>query len=153
VVAAGVWWFICRPLPKIDGTQSLPGLKQEVIVGRDRWGVPHIRASNMEDLAEAQGYVMAQDRLWQMDLLRRVARGRLSEMFGLPTVKYDKQFRVLSLGQAADRDATLMDGESGAILEAFARGVNHFMEQNQSRLPIEFSLLSYKPEPWKPADT
>jgi penicillin G amidase len=153
VVAAGVCWYIYRPLPTMDGTQTVPGLKQEVTVERDRWGVPHLRASNMEDLAEAQGYVMAQDRLWQMDLLRRVARGRLSEVFGPRTVKFDKQFRLLGVSQAADRDATLMDGEGRAILEAYARGVNRLIEQNRDRLPIEFSLLRYSPEPWKPADT
>ena len=153
ILAAGVWYFIYRPLPKIDGTQSLPGLKQEVRVERDAWGVPHIRAASLEDLAEAQGYVMAQDRLWQMDLLRRVARGRLSEILGPPTVKIDKQFRSLGFSQAAERDAGLMDAESRGVLEAFARGVNHFLAQHQDRLPIEFSLLHYKPEPWKPSDT
>jgi penicillin amidase len=153
IVAAGVWYFVYRPLPKIDGTESLPGLRQEVRVERDGWGVPHIRAASLEDLAEAQGYVMAQDRLWQMDLLRRVARGRLSEILGPPTVKFDKQFRLLGFGQAAERDAGLMDAESRSVLEAFARGVSHFIAQNQDRLPIEFSLLHYKPEPWKPSDT
>ena len=74
-IASVAWWFIYRPLPQIDGSASLPGLQQEVTVERDRWGVPHIRAASVEDLAEAQGYVMAQDRLWQMDLLRRAARG------------------------------------------------------------------------------
>ena len=153
VVAACVGWFVYRPLPAIEGTQSLPGLKQEVTVERDKWGVPHLQASSIEDLAEGQGYVMAQDRLWQMDLLRRVARGRLSEILGPATLQFDKQFRLLGLSQAADRDATLLDGEGRAILEAYARGVNHFLEQNRNRLPIEFSLLRYSPEPWKPADT
>jgi len=153
VAAAGIWWLVYRPLPKIDGTASLPGLKQEVTVERDRWGVPHIRASSIEDLAEAQGYVMAQDRLWQLDLLRRVARGQLSEILGPTTLKFDKQFRVLGFSQAADRDATLLDPETRSILEAYSRGVNKFIEQNQDRLPLEFSLLHYKPEPWKPSDT
>ncbi len=76
--AASAWWFIYRPLPQIDGSASLLGLEHEVTVERDLWGVPHIRAASVEDLAEAQGYVMAQDRLWQMDLLRRAARGQLS---------------------------------------------------------------------------
>jgi len=153
VVGASVWYFLYRPLPKIDGVQSLPGLKREVTVERDKWGVPHIRASSLEDLAEAQGYVMAQDRLWQMDLLRRVGRGRLSEILGPATVRFDKQFRLLSLSQAAERDATLMDPESRVVLEAYARGVNRFIEQNQNRLPVEFALLHYKPEPWKSTDT
>ena len=92
VIATGTlaWWFIYRPLPQIDGNTSLPGLQHDVTVERDRWGVPHIRASSVEDLAEAQGYVMAQDRLWQMDLLRRVARGQLSEILGPRTLAIDK---------------------------------------------------------------
>ena len=80
-IGATLWWFVYRPLPQIDGNISLPGLQKEVTVERDNWGVPHIRAT-VEDIAEAQGYVMAQDRLWQMDLLRRVARGQLSEILG-----------------------------------------------------------------------
>ena len=82
IFAMGIWWFVYRPLPKLDGTMRLPGLQGEVTVERDSWGVPHIRANSLEDLAEAQGYVMAQDRLWQMDLVRRVARGQLSEVLG-----------------------------------------------------------------------
>ena len=66
IFAMGIWWFVYRPLPKLDGTIRLPGLQGEVTVERDNWGVPHIRANSLEDLAEAQGYVMAQDRLWQM---------------------------------------------------------------------------------------
>ena len=71
VAGAAIWWLVYRPLPQLDGNAVLPGLQKEVTVERDGWGVPHIRASSVEDLAEAQGYVMAQDRLWQMDLLRR----------------------------------------------------------------------------------
>ncbi len=151
--SALAWWFIYRPLPQLDGTISLSGLQQEVTVDRDRWGVPHIRAASVEDLAEAQGYVMAQDRLWQMDLMRRVARGQLSEILGERTLQIDKDFRTLGLGRAADREATILEPEAGKILEAYARGVNQFIEQHESNLPLEFSLIRYKPQPWKPADT
>src|ERR1700741_5464521 len=74
------WWFVYRPLPQLNGTASLPGLQKEVTVDRDNWGVPRIRASSLEDAVEAQGYVMAQDRLWQLDLMRRASRGQLSEI-------------------------------------------------------------------------
>jgi penicillin amidase len=148
-----VWLYVYRPLPQLDGTAGLPGLKKEVTVERDNWGVPHIRASSLEDLAEAQGYVMAQDRLWQMDLLRRVARGQLSEIIGPLGLKFDRDFRALGFGRAAARDVTLMDAESRGVMEAYARGVNRFIEQHQNRLPLEFSLLKYKPQPWQPADT
>jgi penicillin amidase len=155
VIATGAvaWWFVYRPLPQIDGSASLPGLHQEVTVERDQWGVSHIRAASLEDLVEAQGYVMAQDRLWQMDLLRRVARGQLSEILGPSALSIDKNFRTLGFGRAAERDVTLLDAEARRLMEAYARGVNKFIEQHQKSLPLEFSLLRYKPLPWQPSDT
>jgi len=153
LVATAVWWFVYRPLPQLDGTVAVAGLHGEVTVERDNWGVPHIRASSEEDLAEAQGYVLAQDRLWQMDLLRRVARGQLSEVLGPATVEIDKSYRALNFGRAADRDFAMTNPEVRKILEAYARGVNRFIEQHTTRLPIEFTLLHYKPEPWRPTDS
>ena len=152
-VGVAAWWFVYRPLPQIDGTAPLPGLQNEVTVERDQWGVPHIRAASLDDLVEAQGYVMAQDRLWQMDLLRRVARGQLSEILGPTTLKIDKDFRTLGFGRAAERDVTLLDAEPRRLIEAYARGVNKFIEKHQKNLPLEFSLLRYKPQPWQPSDT
>jgi penicillin amidase len=137
----------------LEGSAVLPGLQKEVIVERDRWGVPHIRANSVEDAAEAQGYVMAQDRLWQMDLLRRVARGQLSEILGKTTLAIDKDFRTMEFGRAADRDLGLLDKDSRAIMEAYARGVNRFIESHDRHLPLEFSLLGYKPQPWQAADS
>jgi penicillin amidase len=151
--AALTWWFIYRPLPQTDGSVSLSGLQHEVTVERDLWGVPHIRAASMEDLAEAQGYVMAQDRLWQMDLLRRVARGQLSEILGSRTLPIDKEFRTYGFARAAERDASLLDSESRKVMEAYARGVNQFITQNKEKLPLEFSLLGYEPALWQPSDT
>ena len=155
VIFAGAapWWFVYRPLPRLDGSISIADLQHQVTVDRDGWGVPRIRAASVEDLAEAQGYVMAQDRLWQMDLLRRVARGELSEILGARTLAIDKDFRTLGLGRAADREAATLDPEPRKILDAYARGVNQFIKQHVSNLPLEFSLLRYKPQPWKPADT
>jgi penicillin amidase len=154
VVAGGMaWWLLIRPLPQVDGTVSLPGLQREVTVERDIWGIPHVRAGSLGDLAEAQGYVMAQDRLWQMDLLRRVARGQLSEIVGPPAIPLDKQFRLLRFGPAAERDVTLLDEESRTAMEGYARGVNKFIEQHRNKLPVEFTLLKYQPAPWRPADS
>jgi len=150
---AFIWWLVYQPLPQLDGSAVLLGLQKEVTVDRDRWGVPHIRADSVEDLAEAQGYVMAQDRLWQMDLLRRVARGQISEILGKTTLAIDKDFRTLEFGRAADREVGLMDKDSRAIMEAYARGVNRFIEQHANHLPLEFSLLKYKPQPWQTADS
>src|SRR5882724_5759534 len=137
----------------MDGTAALPGLQHEVTVERDVWGIPHVRATSLADMAEAQGYVMAQDRLWQMDLLRRVAHGQLSEIVGPAAIPLDKQFRLLRFGPAAERDVNLLDQESRTAMEAYARGVNKFIEHHQNKLPIEFTLLKYKPQPWRPADS
>jgi len=154
VVGGGiVWWFVYRPLPQLDGTATLPGLQKEVTVERDRWGVPHLRASSVQDLAEAQGYVMAQDRLWQMDLLRRITRGQLSEILGARTLPIDNEFRTLEFARAAERDLQLMDAESRGIMEAYARGVNRFIDTHTKELPLEFSLLGYKPQPWQASDS
>jgi penicillin G amidase len=152
-IGAVAWWFIFRPLPQMDGSASLPGLRENVTVERDQWGVPHIRAASVEDLAEAQGYVMAQDRLWQMDLLRRAARGQLSEILGPRTLKIDESFRTYGFARAAERDTTLLDSESRRVMEAYSRGVNQFIEQHKKNLPLEFSLLRYEPRPWQPSDT
>jgi penicillin amidase len=153
VVGGAAWWLFVRPLPQVDGTASLPGLQHEVTVERDIWGIPHVRAGSLADMAEAQGYVMAQDRLWQMDLLRRVARGELSEIVGPVAISLDKRYRLMRFGPAAERDATLLDEESRGAIEAYARGVNKFIEQHQNKLPIEFTMLKYKPQPWKPSDS
>jgi penicillin amidase len=150
---AAIWWYVYRPLPQLSGVITVAGLHQNVTVERNDWGIPHIRASSLEDAVEAQGYVMAQDRLWQMDLLRRVARGQLSEILGPATLDLDKQFRTYGFGRAAERDAALMDAESRSVLGAYSRGVNRFIEQHQDNLPLEFSLLRYKPQPWQPADS
>jgi penicillin amidase len=155
VVAVGsvIWWFVYRPLPQLDGAIGVPGLQKDAVVERDRWGVPHIRANSVEDLSEAQGYVMAQDRLWQMDLLRRVSRGQLSEILGPTTLEIDKQFRTLGFGRAAEREVAQMDAGPRAIMEAYARGINRFIEQHRNQLPLEFSLLKYQPRPWQPSDS
>jgi penicillin amidase len=152
-VGAVAWWFVYRPLPQIDGAISLPGLQHDVTIERDRWGVPHIRAATVEDLAEAQGYVMAQDRFWQMDLLRRIARGQLSEILGSQTLSLDKEFRAKGFGRAAERDVAFLDPESRKLIDAYAGGVNKFIEQHQNSFPLEFSILRYKPQPWQLSDT
>ncbi|HET9402496.1 MAG TPA: penicillin acylase family protein, partial [Candidatus Acidoferrales bacterium] len=95
IACAFAWHIVHRALPQVDGTIALSGLEHEVTVARDSRGVPHITAQSKQDLYFAQGYVMAQDRLWQMDVLRRAASGELSEIFGAATVAVDRRFRVL----------------------------------------------------------
>jgi penicillin amidase len=151
--ASFIWWYIFRPLPQVDGAVALPGLQKETTVDRDSWGVPYIHAASLDDLVEAQGYVMAQDRLWQMDLLRRVARGRLAEIVGPAALPLDRKFRTFGFGRAADRDVSLLNAEERSVYESYARGINRFIEDHQNRLPLEFSLLKYKPELWQPSDS
>ncbi len=158
LVLAGVallcgWWFVHRPLPRLDGQITMAGLKDGVIVDRDQWGRPWIRAKSTGDLVMAQGYVMAQDRLWQMDLLRRAAAGDLSEIVGPAALKIDEENRILGMRQAADRAAKDSTPEIRALLESYARGVNQYIAQQHRRLPIEFSLMGYAPRPWTPTDT
>jgi len=153
VAAGALWWHVYRPMPQLDGSIAVHGLQQGVEVTRDNWGVPHIRASSFQDMVEAQGYVMAQDRLWQMDLMRRLASGDLAEIFGAQALPMDRAYRTLGLRRAAERDVELLDPESRAALDAYARGVNAFIEQHTHRLPLEFSVLHYSPRPWTPADT
>jgi penicillin amidase len=158
LVLAGIallsgWWFVHRPLPRLDGQITIAGLKEGVIVDRDQWGRPWIRAKSTEDLVMAQGYVMAQDRLWQMDLLRRAAAGDLSEIVGPAALKLDEENRILGMRQAAERAAAESSPEIRGLLESYARGVNQFIVLQHSKLPIEFSLLSYAPKPWTPTDT
>jgi penicillin amidase len=151
-VLAG-WWIVRRSLPKLDGSVPVAGLHDGVIVDRDPWGRPWIRAKSAEDLLTAQGYVTAQDRLWQMDLLRRAAAGELAEIFGTVALEFDKENRTLGLRQAAERAAADSNPEIRPLLDSYARGVNRYIEERRNRLPIEFLLLGYKPREWTPADT
>jgi penicillin amidase len=136
---------------KTRGRIRLSGLSEPVEILRDRWGVPHIYAANRRDLLFAQGFVHAQDRLWQMDFQRRVVRGRLSEVFGAATVETDRAMRILGMFRVAEAEAAALSAESCVDLEAYAAGVNAAMASQP--LPIEFTLLRYRPEPWKPADS
>jgi penicillin amidase len=147
------WWIVHRALPKLDGQVAVSGLKEGVIVDRDRWGRPWIRARSVDDLLMAQGYVTAQDRLWQMDLLRRAAAGDLSEIIGPLTLKFDEENRTLGMRQAAERAVADSNPAIRGLLEAYARGVNRYIAERQQKLPVEFSLLHYSPRPWTPADT
>lgn len=146
-------YLVRRAFPQVSGTLRVAGLRQPVEVVRDRWGVPHVYARNEHDLFFAQGYVHAQDRLWQMELNRRTAAGHLSEVFGERTLATDRFLRTLGLRQAAQLEWALLSEDARAALRAYAEGVNAFLGQNRSRLPLEFVLLRVHPEPWTPVDS
>jgi penicillin G amidase len=156
IVGAGLlvcWWLVRRPLARLDGSVAIGGLQDGVIVDRDGWGRPWIRAKSLQDVVTAQGYVMAQDLLWQMDLLRRAAGGDLSEIFGAVGLTYDRENRILGMRRAAERAAADSSPEIRGLLEAYARGVNDNIADRGGKWPIEFVALGYKPRPWTPADT
>src|SRR5450432_1033378 len=150
VAGVAVWaYLIARSaLPQLDGSLPVPGLQQRVVVTRDTHGVPTIEASNLPDLFFAQGYVTAQDRLWQMDIMRRFALGRLAEVAGRDGVEHDKQQRILGIPQVAQRSAAALSARDREYFEAYSRGVNASMEHSRSRLPLEFRLMHYSPERW-----
>ena len=139
--AAWAWWTARANLPQLDGAIAVPGLSSQVRVVRDEQGVPTIEAATLEDLFFAQGYVTAQDRLWQMDIMRRAAAGELSEVVGEATLKIDRQQRILGLRSVAEAAAKKIEGRDRAYLEAYARGVNAFIDSHPDRMPMEFRLL------------
>jgi len=153
IIAAAGFWFVRRPWPEVRGDIKAPGLTAVVEVIRDEWGVPHIYAQNEHDLFFAQGYVHAQDRLWQMEFNRRIASGTLSAILGDATLDTDRFMRTIGLRRAAEKDWALSDGETRDALQAYADGVNAFIEDNLKRLPLEFTILGTEPEPWTPVDT
>ncbi len=153
LAAGGVGCWIFRGgLPKTSGT-IITGVEEPVEIYRDQYGVPHIIANSMEDLVFAQGYVQAQDRLWQMDMSRRGVSGRLSEILGAGFL--DTDYFTLTVGflRAAEKNYRLLSPEAKKLLDAYAAGVNSYIEDNIKRLPPEFTILGYKPEPWTPLDS
>jgi penicillin amidase len=140
-------------LPQLDGSISLSGLSAPVTVERDAHGVPHLRASSLDDLVMAQGYVTAQDRLWQMDALRRHAAGNLAEILGAPLIPHDRAQRTLQIRAAADRALATLPPDQLHLLERYAAGVNASIATQSAHLPLEFRLLRYEPTPWAPRDS
>src|SRR5215472_1309451 len=172
--AGGFAWFYRAAhasLAQLDGTIAVPGLTGPVAVIRDGHGVPHLTAASLEDLSFAQGYITAQDRLWQMDITRRAGAGELSEILGavkLPSpparssgtprptttlVDYDKTQRFLRLRAVAERVAAQLPERDKMIFSAYTRGVNAYIDQHRDHLPIEFHILRYQPRAWSVADS
>ena len=142
-------------LPQLDGDVHLASLSAPVAVQRDAHGVPHINAASQDDLFVAQGYVTAQDRLWQMDSLRRAANGELAEVLGPSLLQNDETQRVLQIRLTAQRIYDHLPSDDRQRLDDYARGVNLFIAQCESAhtLPVEFHLLMYRPQPWRGVDS
>ncbi|MGD6959438.1 penicillin acylase family protein [Rossellomorea aquimaris] len=147
--------FTSRSLAQTEGSLTLSGLAHSVQVVRDSNGVPHIQAKNNHDLFLAQGFIQAQDRLFQMDMIRRKASGTISEVAGDKTVNQDKFFRTLGLTRAAEKSLSSYSDESKQVLQWYTEGVNAFIKQakENNSLPVEFTLMGENPEEWTPIDS
>lgn len=151
LAGAGFNMLTRRSQAQIEGKITLSGLRAPVEVFRDRWGIPHIYAQDETDLMFAQGFVHAQDRLWQMEFNRRLVAGRLSEILGEVAVPLDRWLRILGFRRAAEPEPSLLPPSLFKLIHAYATGVNTFIEMR--RYPLEFSLLRYEPQTWTVADS
>jgi penicillin amidase len=151
--AAYAYYAAHSALPQLDGRLQLSGLAAPVTVTRDSHGVPTIEASSLDDLFFAQGYVTAQDRLWQMDVMRRFGSGELSEILGEDLLKVDREQRILGLRAAAKKALDIANPRDRSFFEAYARGVNAYIATHGHKLPIEFRILGYAPRPWLVEDS
>jgi len=149
---AALWWFTWRVLPPVTG-EIATGVRAAVKVTRDGEHVPHIQAASVEDALFAQGYVTAQERMFQMDYIRRQAAGELAEVFGSKALQSDMEMRRLRMRRSAVAHAQGLAAPERKWLAAYARGVNRYLEENRGRLAVEFALMEYDPAPWTIADT
>lgn len=149
---AGAYLYLRQSLPKTAGEIHLAGIVAPVEVLRDRYGIPHIFAGSLEDASFALGYVHAQDRLWQMEMSRRIAAGRLSEIVGAGGLETDRFLRTLGVRRTSEANLRSLDAETRKLLDAYAAGVNAFLASGPV-LPPEFWLTGAQPEPWTPVDS
>ncbi|QOY36961.1 penicillin acylase family protein [Anaerobacillus isosaccharinicus] len=149
------YWFVKRSHPGLTGTVIAQPLNSEVTVIRDERGVAQIKAVSLEDLFFVQGYVTAQDRLYQMDMTRRLASGRLSEVVGKQALETDRFFRTYGMHRTTDRLVSMFNEETTRIVDAYVSGVNQYIEEafSSGKYPIEFRILGYEPNPWTKEDT
>jgi penicillin amidase len=153
VLRTGLNWLGRRRLPQTSGSLTVPGLSGSVKVVRDQWGVPHIYADNLSDLFCAQGFIHAQDRLWQMELNRRTAAGRLSEVFGQIALDTDRTTRAFGFHRLGLSDWSGASADVREAIHAYTKGVNAYLSNASGTMPVEFTLLGHKPEPWSPEDS
>ncbi len=152
LIAAGFFIFQKLSLPSREDAHVVPGLAASVDIVFDDRGIPRIKAGSRGDAFAALGYVTARDRLFQMDLMRRRASGRLAEIFGEAAIESDKEQRTLGLERVAREIFAGLKAEQKSTLNAYVAGVNRAIEDSQA-WPVEFYLLRYQPEPWRPEDS
>ncbi len=144
--------YINKTLPRATGEIRISSLRDTSHIFRDRQHIPHIYSENIEDLYFSQGFAAAQDRIWQMDLYRLAAQGRLSEIYGHITSGADSLIRFFHFSSIADFIYSRASLESKRIYEAYSKGVNAWISQNQKRLPVEYQWLNIEVKPWQPKD-
>jgi penicillin amidase len=153
VVGGGLFWrHLHTSLPQLEGTITVTGPAAPVTIARDQYGIPHIEAQSKADALFALGFVHAQDRLWQMEMNRRIAQGRIAETTGAGA-ELDHFLRTVNFYGRAQADAATLDGETRALLQAYADGINAFLDTRTGALPIEFVVLGVKPGRFTIADS
>jgi penicillin amidase len=152
LAGAGGWLYLRQSLPQMEGELRLQGIAAPVEILRDQYGIPHIRAESLEDASFALGFVQAQDRLWQMEMNRRIASGRLAEVVGPAGLEIDRFLRTLGVRRVAEANLDGFGADTRKLLEAYAAGVNAFLAGDPV-LPVEFWLTGVRPEAWTPADS
>jgi penicillin amidase len=145
-----VRYLVTKSFPDYHGEQSVSKIGERVTIYRTEFGVPHVIASNEYDLFFAQGYVHAQDRLWQMDLSRRAGEGRLSEILGSATLQFDRMLKTIGFRSIAVEIERQLNPKSREILQAYCDGVNEYIRSQRGKYPVEFDMLNYVPEEWTP---
>jgi penicillin amidase len=144
--------MLTSSLPDYDGKIASQMISSDIEIYRDSMAIPYIVANNDEDAAFALGYVHAQERLFTMDLARRAGAGRLSEILGTETIPFDLMFRTIGIQRMAEMIRSRMDKHSLKILESYSNGVNLYIQQAKGHYPVEFDILNYSPDKWKPID-
>ncbi len=148
-----VWWFAWRPIPSLDGSAQIKSLSSPVVVSFDARDVPYIQASGEEDAYTAQGYVVARERMFQMEMMRLSAEGRLASVFGIASLPGDRLMHTLGFERLAEEELKSLSAPARAALEAYCRGVNSYLASYSDRLPLEYLLLGVKPKQWRPVDS
>jgi penicillin amidase len=151
--AAGGYLWLRGSLPEVDGAVQATGLGAPIKIVRDRSGIPHIQAATTADALFGLGYTHAQDRLWQMEMNRRIGAGRMAEILGEQALATDKFLRTLGVYRAVEKALPEYDAEVRTALDAYAAGVNAFLDTRTGPLPPEFVILRHDPEPWRPEDS
>ncbi|MEZ5357803.1 MAG: penicillin acylase family protein [Candidatus Zixiibacteriota bacterium] len=151
-VIVGMYFYLRSTIPDYSTDMTSSGVSESVTISRDSYGMPHIFAASEKDAVFALGFCSAQDRLFQMDMVRRAIRGQLAEIVGKDAIEIDQMYRTITAGKSVEEMYDALPDSLKELMIAYSNGVNLYLEQHSEKLPIEFSLLGYEPNPWKPAD-